>query len=226
MNIQRIIAVSGLETFERDFKMYCPQCGASQNDEWKFCKQCGANLYAVRQVMTTRETGEKFDWSKTWVAEMFMSESERKRREQKHEEEQGITPEVKRYNEIKAGVITSSIGIAVMIFLFIFMKGLVLSGQLQHGEEEIISRLWIAGIIPFFVGLGLMINGSIVSKQLIKTMKQIQAAKEETEKQKTFGKNTERLYLEPANTSEIITPNFSVTEEETRKLTEMEQKRQ
>ncbi len=54
--------------------MFCPQCGASQDEELKFCKLCGANLYAVRQVVGTRETGEKFDWSKTWVAEMFLSE--------------------------------------------------------------------------------------------------------------------------------------------------------
>jgi hypothetical protein len=39
------------------------------------------------------------------------------------ERRQGITPEVKRYNEIKAGVIVSSAGIGLSIFLFIFMQG-------------------------------------------------------------------------------------------------------
>jgi len=39
--------------------MFCPQCGIRQSEELKFCKSCGANLYAVRQVVTTRETGEK-----------------------------------------------------------------------------------------------------------------------------------------------------------------------
>ncbi|HEX8115845.1 MAG TPA: hypothetical protein VF521_01110, partial [Pyrinomonadaceae bacterium] len=60
--------------------MFCPQCGNKQSDELKFCNLCGANLFAVRQVVGTRATDEKFDWSKTWVAEMFMSEAERKRR--------------------------------------------------------------------------------------------------------------------------------------------------
>ena len=61
--------------------MFCPQCGANQSEELKFCNLCGANLQAVREAVATRgEAGEKFDWSKTWVAEMFLSEEERKRR--------------------------------------------------------------------------------------------------------------------------------------------------
>ena len=43
------------------------------NSELKFCKQCGANLRGVQEVMVSRSAGEKFDWSKTWVAEMFLS---------------------------------------------------------------------------------------------------------------------------------------------------------
>ncbi|MGI8565940.1 MAG: hypothetical protein ACR2LZ_05595, partial [Pyrinomonadaceae bacterium] len=71
--------------------MFCPQCGINQSDELKFCKSCGANLYAVRQVVATRETDEKFDWSKTWVAEMFLSEGERKKRDASLERQRGIT---------------------------------------------------------------------------------------------------------------------------------------
>src|SRR5919107_232196 len=98
--------------------MFCPQCGQKQSEELKFCNLCGANLYAVRQVVAMREGEEKFDWSKTWVAEMFLSEAERKRRNAELERERGITPELKRYNEIKAGVIISSIGFAVTVFLY------------------------------------------------------------------------------------------------------------
>ena len=66
-----------------------------------------------------------------------------------------ITPEVKRYQEIKAGVIVSSIGIALAIFLFIFMQGV--GGHVSPEDREIISRLWVAGIIPFMVGLALIV---------------------------------------------------------------------
>src|SRR5947199_2216329 len=128
--------------------MFCPQCGTTQSDELRFCKTCGANLEAVRQVVAVREPGGKFDWSKTWVAEMFLSESERKRREEELERLRGITPEVKRYNEIKGGVITACVGLALMIFLYVFMQGIILGGKIPPDTAEILSRIWIAGVFP------------------------------------------------------------------------------
>jgi hypothetical protein len=88
--------------------MFCPQCGSSQREDLKFCKACGVNLHAVAQVVTAREPDEKFDWSKTWVQEMFFSAEEKKRRKIELERQLGITPEMKRHKEIKAGVIVSS----------------------------------------------------------------------------------------------------------------------
>jgi hypothetical protein len=76
--------------------MFCPRCGTNQSDDIKFCKTCGGNLSAVRQAVTSRETGGKIDWSKTWVAEMFLSEAERETRKEQLERQRGITPEVKR----------------------------------------------------------------------------------------------------------------------------------
>src|SRR6266436_9703806 len=139
--------------------MFCPKCGSSQNDELKFCKLCGANLFAVRQVVDNREAVEKFDWTRTWVAEMFMSPDEKKRRKEEIERQRGITPEMKRYNEIKAGVITSCVGIGVMIFLNALMQGIILSGQNPPSDAAILSRIWLAGLIPFLVGLALVVNG-------------------------------------------------------------------
>ena len=81
------------------------------------------------------------------------------------ERRMGITPEVKRYNEIKAGVIVSSVGIGVAIFLAIFMQGI--AGHVDPKDAEIITRIWVAGIIPFMVGLALIINGLVVSKKIV-----------------------------------------------------------
>src|SRR5258705_2695945 len=147
--------------------MFCPQCGSTQSEELKFCKVCGVNLHAVMQVVTAREPEEKFDWSKTWVQEIFLSAEEKKRRKAEIEIQRGITPEVKRYNEIKAGVIVSSVGLAIAIFLFVFMGGLIASGKVSHDAAEILSRLWIVGVIPLFVGLALITNGVVVSKKLV-----------------------------------------------------------
>lgn len=196
--------------------MYCPKCGANQSDELKFCNLCGANLYAVRQVVDTRETGEtgeKFDWSKTWVAEMFLSEEERKKRKQQLERQSGTTAEVKRANEVKGGVITSCVGIALMIFLYVFMRGLIKSGVIAPEVAVILSYVWIAGVFPFFAGIGLVLNGLIFSKKLGKV-----AEKELTGRPDALETDAERHSLRSADTTEFITPDFSVTEETTKHL--------
>lgn len=199
--------------------MFCPQCGASQSEDLKFCKTCGVNLLAVRQAVVSGEPGEKFDWSKTWVADMFVSGQEAVRRKAELERLQGITPEYKRYNEIKAGVITASVGVALMIFLFVFMSGIVLSGNVPPGETEILSRVWIAGVIPLFVGLGLIVNGTFVSKKQVEV-----AERERRAAQDASGESDDRRALRPADTSEFIPAGFSVIEGTTRHLSGAEQK--
>lgn len=193
--------------------MFCPQCGSNQSDELKFCKLCGANLHAVRQAVATREAGEGIDWSKTWVAEMFLSEGERKRRHEELERQRGITPEVKRYNEIKAGVITGCVGLGVAIFLLVFMQGIILSGNVPPGAAEILSRLWVAGVIPLFVGMALIINGLFVSKKLVEA-----ARTSPPTGPNALGGEAEPHALRPADTNEFIPSDFSVTEETTKHL--------
>jgi uncharacterized Zn finger protein (UPF0148 family) len=200
--------------------MFCPQCGASQSEELKFCKACGVNLQAVRQAVVTGEPGEKFDWSKTWVADMFVSGQEALRRKAETERLQGVTPEYKRYNEIKAGVISASVGVALMIFLFVFMEGIV-AGGVQRDTAEILSRVWVAGVIPLFVGLGLIFNGVVVSK------KQIEAANRGRQGAPgALGATDGRHALRPADTTEFVPADFSVVEGTTRHLSGSAQKSQ
>jgi len=193
--------------------MFCPRCGSSQADELKFCKACGANLFAVRQVVDARETGEKFDWSKTWVAEMFMSGREAQRLELEMQRLKGITPATRRYQEIKAGVITSSVGVAVSIFLSIFMEGIIRSGRVSTAAAEIISHLWVVGVIPLFVGIALMINGYFVSKKIVELSKQNEQGGLDR-----LDNETELRALRSADTNEFAQSNFSVTEGTTKHL--------
>lgn len=137
--------------------MFCPGCAILITDDTKFCKSCGANLRGVREALTGR--GEQFDWSKTWVAEMFLTAEERDRRH-------GVTPEQKRLDEIRAGVITTLAGVGAMIFLYFFL------GAIAHNEPgkdaHIIGRVWLAGVVPFLIGIGLLINGLFLSKHPVK----------------------------------------------------------
>lgn len=192
--------------------MFCPQCGSTQSDEIKFCKSCGANLFAVRRVVSSREatheTGGKFDWTKTWVAEMMLSGDEREKRREELELQRGIAPgESRSHREIKAGVITTSVGIGVAIFLFIFMQGIISSGNVDREAAAILSRLWIVGVIPFFVGLGLLINGLFVK-----------GSGQALVKPTAFEKDVQPLTLPPGDTSGFTASPSSVTEHTTRQL--------
>ncbi|MFN2493971.1 MAG: zinc-ribbon domain-containing protein [Pyrinomonadaceae bacterium] len=192
--------------------MFCPRCGSSQSEDQKFCKVCGANLYAVMQVLDDREPVEKFDWNKTWLTEMFLSQEERRRRKAELQRQRGVTPEVRRYNEIKAGVIVSSVGLALMVFLFVFMGGLIASGEVPPDMAVILSRLWVAGVIPLFVGLALTINGTVVSKKLV------EATRYSQQEHAGLEGESNPSSLRTADANEFLSAPFSVTEQTTKHL--------
>ena len=194
--------------------MFCPRCDSNQSAEIKFCTSCGANLQAVREVL--EQPGKKFDWTDTWVAEMFMSGDAAEMRKREMERRMGITPEIKRYQEIKAGVIVSSIGVALAIFLFVFMQGI--AGNAEPRTAEIITRLWIAGIIPFMVGVALIINGLVVSKKLV------ELAERSEQRPKPLEEGVSPRGLRAANTNEFIPTGVSVTEHTTKHLSSSGQK--
>jgi len=148
---------------------------------------------------------------------MFMSHAEQQRRRAAIELASGLTPEVKRYNEIKAGVITSSVGIALSIFLFVFMQGLVMNSQVSSDAAVILTRLWAVGVIPFFVGVALIVNGVVVSKKIVEIANREKDAK-------SFGESTEPQALRAANTNEFLSTPFSVTDQTTKHLRVSDQK--
>lgn len=150
---------------------------------------------------------------KPWFADMALSDAESKRRKEELDHRRGITPEVRRYNEIKGGVITGSIGLALAIFLNVFMQGLVLSGSVSPDTAEILSRLWVVGVIPLFVGIALIINGVFVSKRLAEIARRAaQTGLSIPEK------DTNPLALRSAETTEFVPSGFSVTEGTTKHL--------
>jgi hypothetical protein len=193
--------------------MFCPQCGSTQSDELRFCKSCGANLQALRQVMASRETDEKFDWNKTWLAEMFQSSDIATKRAAEIDLLMGRTPEEKRLNEIKAGVIAASVGVGIMVLLFVLMNGIILSGRVSDAAAEILSRIWIVGVIPLLIGAALIFNGVFVSRKGA----QRPSVPTETKHPELDGPIPAES-LPPADTNELFPASFSVTDETTRHL--------
>jgi len=169
----------------------------------------------VREAIMAPESGGKFDWSNTWVAEMFMSGKAQEMRKREMERLMGITPEVKRYNEIKAGVIVSSIGIGVSIFLLPLMQAIA---NQNPNDAEILRSVWLAGVIPFMIGLALIINGVVVSKKIV------EASEREQNKPKSLEEGPAPRGLKSPDTSEFVPANFSVTDQTTRHLENAERK--
>ena len=195
--------------------MTCPRCASNQSDDIKFCTSCGANLQAVREAMQAPDSSGKFNWNNTWVAEMFTSSQVNEMRKQEMERRLGITPEVKRYNEIKAGVITSWVGIGVTIFLFFLMHAIA---NQNPRDAELLSSVWLAGLIPFMVGVALIINGVLVSKKMVEVMER------ERSKSNSLEEGPAPRGLKSPDTSEFIPTNFSVTDQTTRHLESSERK--
>ena len=194
--------------------MICPRCASNQVDDIRFCTSCGANLQAVREALETPES-KKFDWSNTWVADMFMSGQMAEVRKAEMERRLGITPEVKRYNEIKAGVIVSCVGVGVSIFLYFIMHAIA---SQNPRDAELLNSIWLAGVIPFMVGLALIINGLVVSKKMV------QVIEREQQKNTPLSEGMPARGLRAADTSEFIPTNFSVTDQTTRHLESTERK--
>jgi len=84
------------------------------------------------------------------------------------------------------------------------MQGIIIGGAVPPEEAEILRRIWIAGVIPLFVGLALIVNGLIVSKR------QAEIARQAMEP-RSLHTEANPPALGPADTSEFIPTNFSVT---------------
>jgi hypothetical protein len=195
--------------------MICPRCASNQGDDIKFCTSCGANLQAVREVLQAPDAAGKFNWNNTWVADMMMSQHANELRKREMERQLGITPEVKRYTEIKAGVIVSCIGIGVSIFLHFIMHAIAAQNP---RNAELLNSIWLAGVIPFMVGLALIINGVVVSKKMVAVIER------EQNKQKSLEEGPAPRGLRSPDTSEFVPANFSVTDQTTRHLESSERK--
>jgi hypothetical protein len=196
--------------------MFCPRCGSTQGDNLKFCKACGANLEAVRQVVDTRQPLTTTDRNMPWFAEMAIHDAESRRRQEELDHRRGIKPELNRYNEIKAGIITASGGVGITVFLFVLMQGII-AGGVSAEAAQILGRIWVVGVIPILVGLALLVNGIFVSKRLVElTRAAIDPARKHGEKE------TNPLKLSPMDSNDFIPTRMSVTEGTTRHLSETE----
>jgi hypothetical protein len=183
--------------------MYCPSCGTEVSDQTKYCTKCGVNLRRVKGVLGKGGAGEPF-----WLEERRARNEARKKK----------TPEVKRLEEIKAGVITSSVGFGLMVFLSLLFNAI--ASTVEGPEGNILRSLWAVGLIPFLIGLGILFNGLFVSKRIVELKRQ----QERKDQQSPLFSAPNTLDTSPV--ARLVEPSqspisdFSVTETTTTKLRE------
>ncbi|MBO0857502.1 MAG: zinc ribbon domain-containing protein [Chloracidobacterium sp.] len=198
--------------------MYCPSCGTESNDLTKYCTKCGLNLRRVKGLLGKGGAGV-LEGNYREQARLALLEVRRDKIEEQKKranERRKKTPAEKRLNEIKAGVIVSSLGISLMLFLSLLFDAI--ASTMAGPEANILRALWAVGLVPFMAGIGILLNGFFVSKRIVELKRQ----EDQTADQQSFifsAPNTSPV-MQLVEPSQPTISDFSVTETTTTKLRE------
>jgi zinc-ribbon domain len=191
--------------------MYCPSCGTEASDQTKYCTKCGVNLRRVRGVLgkggATVRKGD--DREPEWLKD------QRAKKEARREARRMKTPEEKRLEEIKAGVISSSVGFGLMVFLSFLFDAI--ASTVDGPASNILRTLWVVGLIPFMIGLGVLFNGLFVSKRIVEVKRQQEQKDQQLPLFSAPNTSPVARLVEP---SQSPISDFSITETTTTKLRE------
>jgi hypothetical protein len=177
--------------------MYCPKCGQNSPEGQKFCKFCGTNLSLVSQTLlhgTTPGKGLPETWAKI-IDDWFGERPE-------------PPPEEKRLKDIRGGVVTTFTGIGICVFSYFFFGAVASSPAVPPDAAVIVQKIWLAGLVPLFVGLGLLINGLFLHRRPGQSVSQIPR-----QPARVAAPETQRVLSEPG----VVIPP-SVTEQTTHRL--------
>lgn len=192
--------------------MYCPICGLEDIHANQFCRACGADLRTVRNALarpdgvTESAIVARVEIGRAVAARIRELESGYELKKVAEDVLPQIekfleSPEQRRLRRLRRGTIVSSIGAgAVLMFLLMASNGA--------------NALFMIGLglITFFIGLGIIINGLLFT-----------VPKKSLSNKSTDAESQRRLDLINAPTNELPELNntlTSVTEETTRHLEE------
>jgi hypothetical protein len=147
--------------------MFCPSCGSEERQLSQFCRGCGVDLRAVRaglerpDAVTSSAAKARDEIGRAIASKIRELEGSGELKEVAEDvlpkiEQFLESPEEKRLRRMRTGVITSSAGLgAMLMFLIVAMV---------TGNEEIIVAFGAAAV-AFIIGLGIIINGKLLSVQ-------------------------------------------------------------
>src|SRR5687768_4144041 len=139
--------------------MYCPSCGSEERQLSQYCRACGTDLRVVRRSLETPDTitasavSAREQISQAFADKIRQMESATDLQRMAHTvlpqlEEFLESPVEKRLRRVRAGVITASVGLGASLLIF-----------LASFSAPDLTPFIALGLILFFVGLGLIING-------------------------------------------------------------------
>jgi hypothetical protein len=195
--------------------MYCPSCGTETGDQTKYCVKCGVNLRRVQVALGKGDAGGRDgnDWEPALLTDAHKARIEERRT--RRDEWRKKTPEEKRLNEMNAGVITSSVGFGLMVFLSLLFEAV--ASTIDGPAANILRSLWAVGLVPFMIGVGILFNGFFISKRIVEFKRQ----QEQPDQQPSLfsAPNTSPVARLVEQAQSPIS-DFSVTETTTTKLRE------
>ena len=141
--------------------MFCPDCGLEDKQANQFCRACGSDL---RPIRSAREKPDTITASAASARDEIGRALAAKIRETRNAEDLSVvaedvlpeiekfleSPEEKRLRRMRAGMIMSSIG---------FGTALAISIAAILQKEEDLFFLASLGVVLFFFGLGVILNG-------------------------------------------------------------------
>jgi len=161
--------------------MYCPTCGQEERQISQYCRACGTDLRGVRRglerpdVITASAVSAREQISQAMADKIRELESTNDLRRVAEDVLPQIekfleSPEEKRLRRVRAGVVVAACGLGAALLIFLMSLE-------AHDLLPFISL----GLITFFIGLGLMINGlafTIPRKKIPDRSDEAQAQKE------------------------------------------------
>src|SRR6266404_6664921 len=140
--------------------MYCPTCGSEERQLGQYCRACGTDLRVVRVSL---ERPDSITASAVSAREQISQAMAEKIRQMEPDDLKRVaedvlpqiekfleSPEEKRLRRVRAGVVTAASGLGASLLIFL----------VSMQAHDLIPFIAL-GLVAFFVGLGLIINGLI-----------------------------------------------------------------
>jgi hypothetical protein len=199
--------------------MFCPSCGTEERQPSQFCRACGTDMRTVRTVMekpdsvTNSAVTARYEIGRAMasrIQELRTTKELKKAAEEILPEIEKFleSPEERRLRRIRAGVITTAVGLGAALILFLnpairFLGPLMFIG-------------WPGGIFVALIGLGIVLNGllfTVPSNRVLDRSVDAQA-------QNLLDQLPQSIPLQQEDTSQAryLTPPNSVTEHTTHQL--------